>query len=193
VPSSFTEPSALRSCSRSARGQQAREVDEVAARGIDIAVGTRCAGRVVLEIEIERALGREHECARGVRDDLVVEERVGRIRQAVQGQVDRDDAETGLCERAGDRERVRAVARDAMLEDHDRPAGRRLGVSRIRVRQRQQDRNFLRVGLYRKWVGERDVRRGRIEPGLVVRRDVRTRRGMPETGQWRRRVARGRL
>ena len=167
-----------------ARGQKARKIDEPAARRIDRAIRTRRAGRVVLEVEIERALGRAERGERRVADV----ERIGRVGDAVQRQIDRDDRETLRGERAGDRERIGAVARDAVLEDHDRPAGGRLGVARARVRQRHHHRHGLRRGRDRERIAVSDVRRGRIETETRALRNVRAGRRMPELVQRRDRI-----
>ena len=109
-------------------------------------------------------------------------ERIARVGDAVQRQVDRDDREALRGERAGDREHVGAVARDAVLEDHDRPAGRRLRAARMRIRQRHDHRHGLRRGRDRERIAVGHVRRGRIEAEIRALRNVGARAPRSRTG-----------
>ena len=169
-----------------ARGQQILQVDEIRTRRIDCAVGTGCASGVVFEIKVEGALLRTERGERRVADI----ERIGLVGQAMQRRIDGDHREALSGQRRGDREHVGAVARDAVLEDHHRPAGRRLGLAGIRIRHGQQHRDELGRSRHRKWICEGDQGRGRIETGGVERRYIGARRGMPETMQRRERVGR---
>ncbi len=111
------------------RSDDVRQVDEAAARGVDLAVRARRAGRVVLHVQVERALDRTGRGQRHPRVERVGSrsvERVGRVGQAVQRQVDRNDHESRIRERIGDCQHVSSIARDAVLEDHYGPPTSRL-------------------------------------------------------------------
>ena len=151
-----------------ARGEHARQVDEVRARGIDLSVRAGCPGGVVLDIEVEgaldRAAGRQAESGvQRVRAGGV--QRVAGIGDAVQRQVDGDHDVAGVREGVGHAEHVLAAARDAVLEDHHRPAARRRrrAQRRARVRHGDQHRDLQRLRRHRQRVEARDEGAGGVQ------------------------------
>ncbi len=106
----------------------------------------------------------------------------------MQRQVDRDDCETLRSERAGDRKRIGAIARDAVLIDDDRPARGWLGLAGARIRNREDERNRLRRGRHRERIAIGQVGRRRIETEVRALRNVRTRQPLPPFRQRRERI-----
>ena len=112
-----------------AGGERTRQVDEVRARRVDHAVLAGCASGVVHEVDVERAL-RGADALRLGRRAI---QRVRRVGDAVQRQVDGRDDEARVGEAVRHRERVRSVTRDAVLHDGDRPAAGRLARGHAEV------------------------------------------------------------
>ena len=121
-----------------ARGEQARQVDEVNAGGIDDAVRDGGAGDVVLGVQVEGALDRaarrqaeagiEGIGPRGI-EHVVGSAGLNGVVMPCSGRSMATTAKPALRERVGDREHVETVARDAVLEDHHRPAAGRGGAA----------------------------------------------------------------
>ena len=103
-------------------------------RRVDHAVVAGCARACCSdEVDVERALRRAEALRRVGR--CCNTKRARRVRDAVQRQVHRRDDEARVGESIRHRKRVRAVTRDAVLQDDDRPAAGG-GVARCRPRSR---------------------------------------------------------
>ncbi len=159
-----------------ARDERAWHVHEVRAGGIDLSVRPGGERRVVDEVEIERELM----CR--------VVERIGgnsvSAANSMQRQVDGNDDESLVREGVGDSNGIQPVAREAMLEDDDRPAAYWLrGASRARCvgyGSEHWDRNRL------------GRNRHRIETRQQFARRIESRRSAePGRGEWRRRIRLG--
>ncbi len=152
-------------------GEQASEVDVARAGGIDLSVRACGTGRVVDDIEIERALdgaGRRKRQPGVQRIGAGGIERIGRIGEAMQRLVDRDRDEAYIGERVCNGKHVRAVSADAVLEDHHRPAGGRPRAARHHVggggvRNAYQHRYLNRFRGDRQRIEARQIAAARIE------------------------------